>query len=266
MRTQLFLVTLSIVFYCLSAVCFAFRFVYHTGEIYNLIENSDLVIVGSVENGHLVDGANSSAFLYTVLVDKVLYVNPAKLQIGEAIFSTDDLERINRTLSRSTPKHIYAIQPLPSGGMGSPMYFPDTEFLYFFKVSDFLNETPNSYLGPPMDLFLERNQPVSPNRTQVASLNQEFFFEATIISREATLNLTRQEKYTAEWLSYTETLGKAMSIHNLEQKERRLVKLSKSSDGILAYNAKRHLRTLRKAIQREQLRARQVRSNRKSAK
>ena len=74
-------------------------------------------------------------------------------------------------------------------------------------------------------------------------------FEPALDSIDSTLNL--KNKYEKTWLPYVEVLGEAMSIPDLERKERRLVELTNDHDEILSSNARNLLAILRERV-REQ--------------
>ena len=66
---------------------------------------------------------------------------------------------------------------------------------------------------------------------------------------DSSLNL--KNKYEKTWLPYVEVLAEAMSIPDLERKERRRVELGNNSDETLASNARNLLTILRERV-REQ--------------
>ena len=205
-------------------------------DIDSFLEKSDLIVIGSVLTRTIMftgDGDVLGSY-HRVKVDKVLYVES---EIAKAIFAANDLKRINADLKRGAPEHIYVFGlplhvvmrgPMKNaigGGMSDPTYFHDTEYLFFFKISNLPEKYPNSYLYDP-------GKSESQGMTPVSSLDQPLFFEAAVPTRDSTRNL--KDKQQSKWLPYVETLTDALSIPNQKQKEKRLRQLSDGEDPILA--------------------------------
>jgi hypothetical protein len=205
-------------------------------DIDSFLEKSDLIVIGSVLTRTIMFTGDGDVLgnYHRVKVDKVLYVES---KIAEAIFAANDLKRINADLKREPPKHIYVFgMPLYvvmrgpmknaiGGSMSDPTYFHDTEYLFFFKISKLPEKYPNSYLYDP-------GKSESQGRTPVSSLDQPFFFEAAVPTRDSTRDL--KDKQQSKWIPYVETLTEALSIPNLKQKEKRLRQLADADDPILA--------------------------------
>lgn len=241
MRSKLWFPLFLFSIYWSSSVSYA-DFAARMVDIDDFMAKSDLVAIGSVAKKTSVysnDSRDQSQYYLgkycRIRVDKVLY---AESEIAEAIFAANDLKHINVDLKRHAPKHIFVFgMPLHiikwgpkknsiAGSISDVAYIRDTEYLFFFKISKFPEQFPNSYL-------------YDPGRTPVASLDQPFFFEAAIPTRDSTRNLKFHRE--VEWLPYVETLSEALSIPDQARKEERLRELSRDKDPILAQNAQNAL-------------------------
>lgn len=205
-------------------------------DIDSFLEKSDLIVIGSVLTRTIMFTGDGDVLgnYHRVKVDKVLYVES---EIAKAIFAANDLKRINADLKRGEPEHIYVFGiPISvvmsgskknaiGGSMSDPTYFLDTEHLFFFKISELPEKYPNSILYDP-------GKSESQGMTPVSSLDQPFFFEAAVPTRDSTRNL--KNKRQSKWLPYVETLTDALSIPNQAQMEKRLRQLSDGEDPILA--------------------------------
>ena len=248
MKIKLDITVLLFGIYCSGSVGYA-HFAAFVHDVHRFMDRSDLVVTGAVVKRMVVfnDRGESAGFLgnyYPVRVDQVIFADP---EIAEAIFSSDNLKRINANLKRRKPMHIFVFHQHPMGsGIGWPKYFPDMEFLYFFKVSKFPDKFPNSYV------YDSSSASESQRRIPVANLDQPFFFQAASDSRDCTRNL--KNKREAEWLPIAEALGEAMSIPNLTRKERSLRQLTQHKNPDIAGNAQSALDTFLKRTANERLR------------
>ena len=264
MKTKLCFTSFLIVLCCLNSVSHA-GYDARLVDIDSFLEKSDLIVIGSVLTRTIMFTGESD-FLgnyHRVKLDKVLYVES---EIAKAIFAANDLKRINADLKREPPEHIYVFgMPLYvvmrgpmknaiGGSMSDPTYFHDTEYLFFFKISELPEKYPNSYLYDP-------GKSESQGRTSVSSLDEPLFFEAAIPTRDSTRNL--KDRRQSKWLPYVETLTEALSIPNQKQKEKRLRQLADADDPILAQIA---VATLLRVSPTEQARrrARMMESARKA--
>lgn len=240
-------------------------------DIDDFMAKSDIIVLGTVvKKVSVYSNDNRGKPVYSlgkycrIRVDKVLYVES---EIAEAIFAANDLKRINVDLKRNTPNHIFVFgMPLHTikwspkknsivGSISDAAYIRDTEYLFFFKISKFPEQFPNSYLYDP-------GASESQRRTPVASLDLPFFFEAAIPTRDSTRNLKFNRE--AEWLPYVETLCEALSIPNQARKDERLRELAQDKNRIMAQNARSALLRVRQAEQ-VRIRARMARTARESA-
>ena len=252
MKIKLDITVLLFGIYCSGSVGYA-HFAAFVHDVHRFMDRSDLVITGlvvqtnTIHSRIILRGEERAKYLghfISIEIDRVLYAEP---EIAEAIFSTNDIKRINTDLKRSKPKHITVFHHHPMGaGIGWPKYFPDMEFLYFFKVSKFPDKFPNSYV------YDSSSASESQRRIPVANLDQPFFFQAASDSRDCTRNL--KNKREAEWLPIAEALGEAMSIPNLTRKERSLRQLTQHKNPDIAGNAQSALDTFLKRTANERLR------------
>ena len=216
------------------------------GEIYKFLAASDLIAVGIVVKYAAVVSAESNsslassrfvASLNTVQVEEILY---AEREIKDEILFKDGAERADFAEDRREPNRISFVDHYKPfrGKWQSPL--PTNEpYLFFLKFSDLPTKYPDSDL----------HNPSIPRIGTVASLHERSIFEPSLDSIDSTLNL--ENKYEKTWLPYVEVLGEAMSIPDLERKERRLVELTNDHDEILSSNARNLLAILRERV-REQ--------------
>ena len=218
----------------------------NVGEIYKFLAASDLIAAGNVvkyasvgsgESNAPLPSAEFVASLNTVKVEEIFY---AEREIKEAIFFKNGAERADLAEDRKEPNRISFVdhyKPLRGKWQSAlPMNEP---YLFFLKFSDLSTKYPDSYLHNPS---------IVPSEIRtVASLHERSIFEPAVDSMDSTLNLGN--KYEKTWLPYVEVLGEAMSIPDLERKERRLVELSRNSDETLASNARNLLAILRERVQ-----------------
>ena len=229
MRIKIWFALFFFAIYCLSSVSYAFRAA-RLVDIASFLEKSDLVVIGSVVKRSMIctdiflaDEIRPIYFgsLITIKIGQVLYAEP---EIVDAIFSTHDRKRLNADVKRTKPKHILVFDQI-GGGMSGPMYIRDRECLFFFKISQFLEKSPYSYL-------YETTMSGSQRKTPIVSLDQPFLFEAAIPTMDSTRNL--KNKPDAKWLPYVEALCEALSIPNQARKEERLRELARDKNPILA--------------------------------
>ncbi|MDE0300689.1 MAG: hypothetical protein OXN17_18790 [Candidatus Poribacteria bacterium] len=235
MKIKLCVTSILVAACCMNSVSHA-GFDARLVDIDRFLEKSDLIVIGSVLTRTIMFTGESDVLgnYHRVKVDKVLYIES---EIAEAIFAANDLKRINADLKREPPEHIYVFGlplhvvmrgPMKNAigsSMSDPTYFQDTEYLFFFKISDLPEKYPDSYLYDP-------GKSESQGMTPVSSLDEPLFFEAAVPTRDSTRNL--KNKRQSKWLPYVETLTEALSIPNQKQKEKRLRQLADADDSTLA--------------------------------
>ena len=219
-------------------------------EIYKFLAASDLIASGTIMKEVFVfEGGPESSFptgefvasVQTVQVERILY---AEQDIRERICFKDGTERANSAKDMIKPNRILFVdQYEPSRRESWVPFSAKSPYLFFLKISDFPTEKPESYVH-------EYDLSIAPSKVKTfASSNERSFFEPALDSMDSSLNL--KNKYEKTWLPYVEVLAEAMSIPDLERKERRLVELGNNSDETLASNARNLLTILRERV-REQ--------------
>lgn len=218
-------------------------------EIYKFLAASDLIATGTIMKDVFVfEGGPESTFptgefvasVHTVQVEEILY---AEREIKEGIFK-DGAEHADSAKDQRKPYPILFVdQYEPLRRESWIRLSVNSPYLFFLSVSDFPTEKPESYV-------YEYDLSIAPTKVKIfASSNDRSFFEPAVDSMDSSLNL--ENKYEKTWLPYVEVLGEAMSIPDLERKERRLVELTNDHDEILSSNARNLLAILRERV-REQ--------------
>ncbi len=141
MKLKIRLATLLFTFFSLNSVGFAITIPYP--HISSNIRESDSVATRNVAKRTTVisRGVDSIGNLFTVEIDKILYVTP---EIASDVFRTSDLEQINSRLKRRASNRILAFFE-GELGLHSPLYYMrDERMLFFFKISDLPKSYPNS--------------------------------------------------------------------------------------------------------------------------
>ena len=222
MRLKIRFATLLITLFSLNSVGFAIIFPYL--DIGEYIRESDLVVTGKVVERTTVFNrrADSIGNLYTVAIDKVLYVTP---EFASDIFRASDLEQINSRLIRRTSKGILVFL---EGGLSlhGPIYYrKDEPILFFFKISDLPTTYPNSHV-------IHNWLPVNRKIVKMDKL----FFEATTRTTHSTLVLKedRKRQKAKRRLPIVEALGGALSLPNEARVESRLRELTTHENPLLA--------------------------------
>ena len=220
MTLKIRFVTLLITLFSLSSVGFAITILYT--DISSNIRKSDLVVTGKVVKRTTVFNQRADlGDLYTVAIDKVLYVTP---KIASDIFRASDLEQINSRLKRRTSKRILVFL---EGGLSldSPIYFLEDEpILFFFRISDLLRTYPDSYVSHSW----------LPVNRKIAKIDK-LFFEATTGTGDSTLILKkdRRKQKAKRLLPIVEALGGALSLPNEARVVSRLRELTTHKNPLL---------------------------------
>lgn len=223
-------IALAVIFLGLSSVAGAYMPA-RISAIPQYIEKSDVAIIGFVRQEFYAYHRNSefSGRIYSVEVERVLYAKP---EVMDAVFSGDDLERINAGLKRGTPKHIYVIVPCIGIGSGTPEILPSRVYLFFFKVSDLLTKFPKMLIE---DLGMYIYNPPLGYRS-VDTLNQEIFFQLTFDVKDCVRRLGAKRK-DDDWLPVIKAVGPVMTIPNLAEKQRALGGLTEHKNRSVATTA-----------------------------
>ena len=254
MRLRYCFFSLLIILICACPLCFS-HFAAPPQTIHEYVEKSDFVVIGTVvkyfsvmksPTGHEPNLNLFIGSLHSVRVDKVLY---GDREINQHIFATDSLKRINRILESNTKKKPMFISAFHQKGLafgiGMPSYTRNQPRLFYFKVSKFPTDFPESTLIS--DPSIEYDS-ISQIRT-ITSLKERFYFEATTDTIDSTWNL--KSKHKEELLPIVEALGQAMSIRNQSKKEHSLRRLCDSKDLLLAENARRALLNIRRTKKKQ---------------
>ena len=230
-------------------------------EIHELVDESDIVVIGSVTSSQLVNNNIDTqdpfkkrlGKLYSIEVDKVLY---GKGEIKQEIFSDSHIGTINMNLQRNrkqNPVKLFAFRAGSSVTLGDrAAYYKSQSQLFFLKVSTFPAPLPDTAV------ILGRNRSSHGSRYQQltkSDLTEKFYFEACFGVRQSTWVLTEQKQRTE--LPTVEAFCEVMSIPNLVQREQRLRGLLNDDDTLLARNARAALRKIeqsRKAKKRSVVR------------
>ena len=222
MKLTICFAKLLLILLSLNSDGFAITFPYP--DISSNIRESDLVVTGKVVKRTTVfnQRADSIGNLYTVEIDKVLYVTP---EIASDIFKASDLEQINSKLKRRTNKRILVFL---EGGLslhGPSYYMKGEPILFFFKLSDLPTTYPNGYVSHDW----------LPVNRKIVKMDK-LFFEATTGTGHSTLSLKedRRKQKAKRRLPIVEALGGALSLPNEAHVESRLRELTAHENPLLA--------------------------------
>ena len=204
-------------------------------EIHELIDESDIVVIGTVTSSQLVSNNTGTqdilnrrlGNLYSIHVDKVLY---GKGAIKQGIFSESHSGTINMNLKRNckrSPMKLFAFQ---SSGLQFPdgaTYYKNRSQLFFLKASEFPTSLPETAL-------IVSRSPLQ--RLTKSDLTEAYYFEACFGVRQSTWDLAEQKQKTE--LPTVEAFCEVMSIPDPVQREQRLRGLLNDDDTLLARNAR----------------------------
>ena len=212
--------------------------------IHELVEKSDIVFFGRVTGTQFVQGKpltfdETGGFLHTMRIDRVLYGGE---KIKQAIFSETDLTEINKKLKRQperSPVTLLAFKRDISLRTEDPMYSEYETLLYFLKISKFPADLPDTAVI--FDDDWDHRNPESKIRTK-SDLTEKYYFEASYRNEQATWQLSRE--YYQKKLPVLEAFCEVMSIPDLDQRKKRLQRLSKSGEKWLSSNASAALRKM----------------------
>ena len=209
-------------------------------EIHELVDESDIVVIGTVTGSQLVTnkvGQNllnkRLGTLYGIQVDKVLY---GKAKIKQALFSASHLGTINMNLQRNckrNPATLFAFRSRPFQFPDGASYYKNQPQLFFLKVSTF----PTSL---PATAVIVNRSPLQ--RLTKSDLTESYYFEACFGIRQSTWHLA--EKKQKKELSTVEAFCKAMSFPELARRKVELGKLLNDADTLLVRNAKAALKKI----------------------
>ena len=210
-------------------------------EIHELVDESDIVVIGTVTGSQLVSNNVSTlsildrrlGTLYGIHVDKVLY---GKGAIKQGIFSESDTGTINMNLKRNckrSPANIFAFQSSPLNFSEGPTYYQNQSQLFFLKTSAFPTSLPETAL-------IVSRSPLQ--RLGKSDLTETYYFEACFGIRQSTWDLAEQKQKTE--LPTVEAFCAVMSITDPVQREKRLRGLLNDDDALLARNARGALKKI----------------------
>ena len=209
-------------------------------EIHELVDESDIVVIGTVTGSQLVTnkiGQNllnrRLGTLYGIHVDKVLY---GKGAIKQAIFSNSHTETVNMNLQRNckrNPVTLFAFQSRPFKFPDGASYYKNQPQLFFLKTSTF----PTSL---PVTAVIVNRSPLQ--RLTKYDLTESYYFEACFGIRQSTWDLAEQKQKTE--LPTVEAFCAVMSISDPVQREQRLRGLLNDDDALLARNARAVLKKI----------------------
>ena len=208
-------------------------------EIHELVDESDIAVIGTVTGSQLVSNNVSSqnilnrrlGTLYSIHVDKVLY---GKGAVKQAIFALSDVNAINSDLDelcKRAPVQIFAFQSRPLKFPDGATYYKNRSQLFFLKTSGF----PASL--PATGVIVSRS-PLQ--RLTKSSLTEKYYFEACFGVRQSTWDLAQKQQKTE--LPTVEAFCKVMSITDLAKRKSELQKLISDKDALLARNARSALK------------------------
>ena len=204
-------------------------------EIHELVDESDIVVIGTVTGSQLVSNNVSTqsildrrlGTLYGIHVDRVLY---GKGAIKQGLFSESHAGTINMNLKRNckrSPMKIFAFQSSPLKFPDGATYYRNRSQLFFLKVSEFPTSLPETAL-------IVSRSPLQ--RLSKSDLTETYYFEACFGIRQSTWDLAETEQQAA--LPTVEAFCKVMSIPDPVQREQRLRGLLNDDDTLLARNAR----------------------------
>ncbi len=213
-------------------------------EIHELVDESDIVVIGTVTGSQLVSNNVSTqsildrrlGTLYSIHVDRVLY---GKGAIKQGVFSESDTGTINMNLKRNckrSPMKISAFQSTPLNFADGATYYKNRSQLFFLKVSEFPTSLPETAL-------IVSRSPL--RRLSKSDLTERYYFEACFGIRQSTWDLAEQKQKTE--LPTVEAFCKVMSISDPVQREQRLRGLVNDDDTLLARNARAVLKKIEKS-------------------
>ena len=210
-------------------------------EIHELVDESDIVVIGTVTGSQLVSNNVSSqnilnrrlGTLYGIHVEKVLY---GKRAVKQAIFSNSHIGTINMNLKRNckrNPVTLFAFQSRPLKFPDGATYYKNRFQLFFLKVSGFPASLPETTL-------IVNRSPLQ--RLTKSSLTEKYYFEACFGIRQSTWDLAEKQQKTER--PTVEAFCKVMSISDPVQRKQRLQSLITDSNTLLARNARAALKQL----------------------
>ena len=210
-------------------------------EIHELVDESDLVVIGTVTSSQLVSNNVATqdvlnrrlGTLYSIHVDKVLY---GKAAIKQAIFSESHTETVNMNLKRNckrSPVQIFAFQSSPLKFPDGAAYYKNRSQLFFLKTSAF----PTSL---PATAVIVNRSPLQ--RLTKSDLTETYYFEACFGVRQSTWDLAEKKQKTE--LPTVEAFCEVMSISDLVKREQRLRGLLNDEDTLLVRNARAALKKI----------------------
>ena len=210
-------------------------------EIHELVDESDIVVIGTVTDSQLVSNNVSTqsmldrtlGTLYGIHVDKVLY---GKEAVKQGIFSESDTGIINMNLKRNckrSPLKIFAFQSSPLNFSEGATYYQNRSQLFFLKVSEFPTSLPETAV-------IVSWSPIQ--RLSKSDLTETYYFEAGFGIRQSTWDLAEQQQRTE--LPTVEAFCAVMSISDPVQREQRLRGLLNDDDTLLARNARGALKKI----------------------
>ena len=210
-------------------------------EIHELVDESDIVFIGTVTGSQLVSNNVSTqsilnrrlGTLYGIHVDKVLY---GKEAIKQGIFSESHIGTINMNLKRNckrSPLKIFAFQSSPLKFPDGATYYKNRPQLFFLKTSAFPTSLPETAV-------IVSRSPLQ--RLSKSDLTETYYFEACFGIRQSTWDLAEQKQKTE--LPTVEAFCAVMSISDPVQREQRLRGLLNDDDTLLARNARAALKKI----------------------
>ena len=210
-------------------------------EIHELVDESDIVVIGTVTSSLLVTNNVSTqslldrrlGTLYGIHVDRVLY---GKAAIKQGIFSESHDGTINMNLKRNckrNPAQLFAFQSSPLKFPDGATYYKNRSQLFFLKTSAFPTSLPETAL-------IVSRAPLQ--RLSKSDLTETYYFEAGFGIRQSTWDLAEQKQKTE--LPTVEAFCKVMSITDTVQRKRRLQGLLSDDDALLARNARAALKKI----------------------
>ena len=178
-------------------------------EIHELVDESDIVVIGTVTGSQLVSNNVSSqnilnrrlGTLYSIQVEKVLY---GKSAVKQALFSESDPRTINMSLERNckrTPVTLFAFQSSALKFPDGATYYKHRVQLFFLKVSGFPASLPETAL-------IVNRSPLQ--RLPKSSLTEKYYFEACFGVRQSIQDLAEKKQKTE--LPTVEAFCEVMSI------------------------------------------------------
>ena len=213
-------------------------------EIHELVDESDIVVIGTVTGSQLVSNNVSTqslldrrlGTLYGIHIDRVLYGEGA---IKQGVFSESHTGTINMNLKRNckrSPMKIFAFQSSPLKFPDGATYHKNRSQLFFLKTSAFPTSLPETAL-------IVSRSPLQ--RLTKSDLTETYYFEACFGIRQSTWDLAEQKQKTE--LPTVEAFCEVMSISDPVQREQRLQGLLNDDDTLLARNARAALKKIQES-------------------